>query len=121
MINLTYERTKELLKEAVAERGADYVDPDASRPTLCRNVHTAEDGKTLVPGCIVGWVLHKAGVSLELLEENNMAAASSVLCELKEAGVLGYEVTALHLLNRIQGLQDGGVSWGEAVQGVCGG
>lgn len=119
MIRLTLEGTKELLKEAVVERGADYVDPDASRPNLCRNVHVADDG-TPIPGCIVGWVLHKSGVSLELLSENNMAAASSVISELREGNVLTFEVEAQYLLDRVQDHQDKGVPWGTAVQRACG-
>lgn len=112
MIELTLARTKELLAEAVAEKGADFVyvnrygrsaGPDNS--TTCHYVHDDQ------PGCIVGNVLHRAGVSLYNLSEHEGENAESPVTALfrPEPGVVD-------LLREVQSRQDKGASWSEAVR-----
>ena len=115
MIQLTLERTKQLLAEAVAEKGADYVytTPDGEQGNEdvspnCFYVHGFQ------PGCIVGHVLHKAGVSLASLREEESNNASGVLSSLRPD--LPYEPGVDVLLNEAQQAQDQGVPWGEAVR-----
>ncbi|MFF5471025.1 hypothetical protein [Streptomyces achromogenes] len=117
MIELTLDRVKELLNEAVAEKGADYVytTPDGKQGTpeyqpTCLYVHGDK------PGCIVGHALHRAGVSLSLLLEEEQDDASSVLRSLAQLGVLSYTDGVSQLLYEAQQRQDHGTSWGEAVQ-----
>lgn len=112
MIELTLARTKELLAEAVAEKGEDFVytnrdghEVDSDGVTPCHYVH---DDK---PGCIVGNVLHKAGVPLDELSRFEGQDAQEVtrsVCTVEEGDVI-------RLLSGVQDRQDRGTAWGEAV------
>lgn len=113
-IELTLDRTKELLAEAVALKGADYVyttpdgeqgNPDTS--PICSYVHGEE------PGCIVGHVLHSAGIPLAELRGEERNDASGALRGLR--GTLHYEDGVAELLMAVQQDQDSGVPWGEAL------
>jgi hypothetical protein len=112
MITLTLERTKQLLAEAVAEKGAEYVyvnrdgDPaDGDVSVSCHYVHGDQ------PGCIVGWVLYRAGVGLADLSEYEGRGAEDPVEGLMEA-----PAEVRKLLNWAQDYQDQGTPWGEAVR-----
>lgn len=114
MIELTLDKTKELLTEAVAEKGAEYVytNPEgvpggSDSLANCYYVHGSQ------PGCIVGHVLHKAGVPLETLTEHETRPAGFVLRSLEDFDL---DHNTLRLLDDVQERQDRGVPWGEAVQ-----
>lgn len=116
-IELTLDRAKELLAEAVALKGADYVyvNPDGvqasgSFPGDCHYVHGDQ------PGCIVGHVLHKAGVSLTLLSDQEGQNSYAVLRNLHRASQVSCEEGVEALLGEAQGAQDMAVPWGEAVR-----
>lgn len=125
MIELTMERTKALLAEAVAERGADYVytTPDGQQVTQdsgiqCLYVHHRNAEGELpepVPGCIAGYVLHKAGVPLEALQYRENEPADRALVQLETDEVLHPLAGVRRLLVRVQRRQDNGASWGAAV------
>lgn len=111
MIELTYERVNELLDEAIAEKGADYVyeDENGSRQD-CKYVHHFP-GEDPVPGCIAGNVLHRAGVPLGEFNRVESLAVAPLL------DLLGVRMPdeAVSLLAEIQGRQDKGWTWGLAV------
>lgn len=125
MIELTMERTKGLLAEAVAERGEDYVyttpsgkTPDGEGGTNCFYVHYDKGGERLpepVAGCIAGLVLHKAGLPLDTLSEHENSPVDIVLSHLTGAGEVGAESGVQRLLRDVQRRQDKGVAWGQAV------
>jgi hypothetical protein len=120
MIELTWTKVNELLDAAVAEKGADYVyqDPDGRRggevdedgcpaAVTCRYVHGDK------PGCIVGNVLHRAGVSLSALrDEEGVGAYNSMF----ERLYVSMPTHASDLLAHVQDRQDVGVPWGDAVR-----
>jgi hypothetical protein len=117
VIQLSLARAKELLTEAVAEKGDDYVytTPDGKQGTeeyqpVCLYVHGDR------PGCIVGHALHKAGVTLAVLSYEERNDASGVLRSLRSADVLDCEDGVSQLFQDVQSLQDRGVPWGQAVQ-----
>jgi hypothetical protein len=126
MITLTLERTKELLAEAVVERGEGYVytrpdgkqsSPDGSES--CFYVHTPDMDASItesVPGCIAGYVLHKAGVPLEALRTCETAPADSAVSHLSMETALSVDSGVAILLREVQVMQDRGRSWGEAVR-----
>lgn len=112
MIELSLVMTKELLAEAVAEKGADFVyvnkygqQADQSGDVTCQYVHGDQ------PGCIVGNVLHRAGVPLDELGQYETHSVDDLGQRLFTA-----EARVKLLLNHIQGHQDVGVPWGEAVR-----
>lgn len=116
MIELTYERVNELLDEAIAEKGADYVYKDEmgrvagiDTETCCQYVHGEGDSKA--PGCIAGNVLHRAGVPLGEFNRVESLAVAPLL------DLLGVRMPdeAVSLLAEIQGRQDKGWTWGLAV------
>lgn len=125
MIELTMERTKELLAEAVAERGEEYVyvTPDGVQVTPecginCSYVHHRNVEGPLpepVAGCIAGLVLHKAGISLETLTEHENEPADVALADLEREAAVRVEGGVSMLLRRVQRRQDNGTAWGTAV------
>jgi hypothetical protein len=106
---LTYSRAVELLREVVAEAGEDFVYESPIEPkSRCLYVH---DGQ---PGCIVGHVFHRAGVSVE------------DLAGVEDWTPLDYEEVrqfcdwadepARKLLAAVQVQQDDCTPWGEALR-----
>lgn len=103
-----------LMEEAVALKGADYVyehqptnDPDALAPTTCYYVWDNQ------PSCIVGHVLHAAGIPLEELARHEGGSAHIVV-----AAVAPHDWDGLvgNALNSAQAMQDAGGTWGEALE-----
>lgn len=114
MIELTLERAKELLAEAVAERGEDYVYPRSDSGPYCYYVHTPDMDASLTepaPGCIAGYVLHKAGVPLETLRRFEGKSVQYPIAQLVQT-----EPDVADLLRNVQSRQDERTPWGEAVQ-----
>lgn len=117
MIELSLDKAKELLAEAVALKGEDYVytTPDGMQGSedyqpYCLYVHDDQ------PGCIVGHVLHAAGVSLPVLLAEETNDAEGALRNLARENTLNYEDGVSQLLQDVQGAQDKGTPWGEAVR-----
>jgi hypothetical protein len=129
-IHLTEEDAKRLLREAVAERGEDYVYPkplvdhegEGTLTSQCFYTHSpAMDGRDesegLAAGCLVGLVLNKAGVPLGVLREHdNGTRARSFMGSLGYAGVLTFEEGAADILTKVQFRQDGGDTWGDSLR-----
>lgn len=122
-IHLTLERTNELLDAAVAEKGADYIYTDTrgfraapgSDGADCQYVHGNR------PGCLVGNVLHRAGVELERLLQVEGFGVGDV--DFQEYLDVTCDEGVLDLLSEAQQRQDGGDTWGDSVayaRGVAG-
>jgi hypothetical protein len=115
------------LREAVAERGRDYVDPNATTRSefsvnRCRYV---QDHK---PSCIGAQALSKAGVTVEELTrwEGNSALAMAPGAY-KSVGLVGNAIpqeygivttAAAAILARAQDGNDGGRPWGKILDDV---
>lgn len=122
---VTPQQLLSLLEEVVAAKGADYVYSseesveesvrDSAYDGSCRYVHHLSDGSK-VPGCIVGTLLHdKFGVSIAgLMSEEGKSATYAVPFLLPEK----FTSTTLDMLSAVQINQDGGMTWGEAVENV---
>lgn len=107
MIELTLARTNELLDEIVSDFGADYAYPY----TVCRYVQESPAGPA--PSCLVGHVLHRAGVPLDALALN--APADVKVQILTAHGILRAEPDAVRLLTNAQRAQDKHTPWGDSV------
>lgn len=107
MSAITDEKIMATLREVVAERPEFiYQKPLASEGNVavCRYVHGD------VPGCLVGQVLHRLGVSLGTLSVHEGQPAHSL------ADTLDIGSQAVRwALNAAQTAQDGGSTWGEAL------
>lgn len=110
-IRISYDSAVTLLKRAVLEKGADYVyrdpnDKDA-RPECS---YFEPDGS---PSCIVGHVIHYKGVELDDVAPLNTGLAVDVLVS---DGIIAGDEYSMDLLTDVQGFQDHGMPWGEAVR-----
>jgi hypothetical protein len=112
---LTYDRALALLREVIAEKGEDYVypklEPEAAgdRGAVMECFYVRDDA----PSCIVGHVLHRAGVSLDDLRAVEGWTPGDV--EQAPPFTLWADEMALELLYEVQNEQDAGRSWGEAL------
>lgn len=117
-VRINADRAIELLREAVTERGNDFVYSPPGRTTVCKYVHV--DGED-VAGCGVGLALHKGGVSLDVLKTLDGIGASSGISawgvnnKLRDGDV---ELTedAASVLRSFQTRQDMRESWGVALR-----
>lgn len=118
---ITDEMVVATLRAVVAER-PDYVyrrpehmlplvDGEGETEADCFYVHTApDDVDELTPGCLVGTVLYRLGVPLEVLEEWEGSGGYEVTSE------FGASRTACSLMSEVQSTQDGGQPWRVALE-----
>lgn len=112
---LTLDRAKELAEEVVTEFGKGYIYPESHKKHFpgnqvasCMYVHDEK------PSCLVGQILHRHGVSLEILKTYENIGAYRVTGEVtstEDPDVLGF-------LSALQSRQDDGNSWGSALEGA---
>lgn len=110
MKKLTAAQAINLLTDAVLERGHDYKYSDHF--SICVNVM---NGK---PACIVGLSLwryfEQEGGEQHMLKQQNGTIMSVAEC-LKRAGILDISKKAQLIFSAAQVLQDGGQTWGVAL------
>lgn len=125
MLNLTLEKAKSLVDEAIEERGKDFVykrQPDMD----CKYVHEGvvwdpeveeyvDDDSVLEPGCLVGLALHKAGIPLDKMSAVEGRPAKDLLASLEQRGYVTFDIEAADFLDAVQKNQDSGYSWSEAL------
>jgi hypothetical protein len=131
-VNLTLTGVREAMAAAVAERGPDYdykAVHDSCRYTFYEQVG---DAAVLRPGCLVGDVVHRLGVSLETLAVWNDSGCGDLLEHLCDAGFIEYadgeaaEYVPFYLATaqEIQDVGGEGHTWGDALriaEGTLGG
>jgi hypothetical protein len=108
VINLTLQRAKELIEQAIAEKGADY-EYHRTDDAQCLNWHRV--GDDYVPGCIIGHVFHYLGFTHE---DTGEGSASGCLDQLRSSGLIEFEELVPGFCDAIQDEQDNGASWGSA-------
>lgn len=116
----THEQVMKTLADVVAENPEKVyaapehmksVDRDYPLHNLsCFYVHTDEGGTNPKPGCLVGAVLHRLGVSLEYLSKNEGRGAAVM------TGELGLPDETRSVLDHVQGRQDDGATWEQALR-----
>jgi hypothetical protein len=123
-------RVLELLDECVAEKGADYVystEGFLGMGGACMYVHSKGTAATdfiaaeiihREPGCIVGHVLHKPGVSLEAMSDCGFEGDDvwGIFPILKNQHGIAFTNKAKAALSVAQAVQDDHTSWGDAVR-----
>lgn len=113
MIEITHQSVVDGLSAIVAECGEDFVYP--SRGGECVYVY---NGK---PDCIVGRFLASVGVPVERLAKadtvdlDGSIAAGDLLERLQQEGIASADRFARNILQVVQVKQDGGHTWGEAL------
>lgn len=108
---LTYDRAVELAREVVADFGEEYVYPEnqkrreseSSLPS-CVYVHEGH------PSCLVGHILHRHGVDLDVLGNHEFRGAWFLAGDLA-----GADAKTRLFLDVVQSSQDGGTTWAQAV------
>jgi hypothetical protein len=133
MIELTLQRVKDLAKQVVGEKSDDFVYVDrggikADRygSANCSYVHVHKDFDDLtgaVPGCLVGQILHRAGVTIEQLSLGDSYlnggcshSADELLEDLKRADRISYQGSVATFLRDLQDAQDKGKTWHAALK-----
>lgn len=124
MIEVTVEQVKSAVKAALTEKGEDflYVNPFGQPMRDEAGYHTGAScfyvhGDVVqTPGCFVGNVLHRLGVSLEYLTGCEHMRAGAVIASLEVDNVLKMSFASRQMLVTIQSAQDSGKTWGEAVK-----
>ncbi|WBP87026.1 hypothetical protein [Kitasatospora cathayae] len=102
------------LREVVAERPyfiyspPEHHDDDTAR---CYYVHVDENGDNETPGCLVGAVLNRLGVPLDVLAKYEGSGAGSV-----SRAVANVSDTAALALAVAQDAQDNGAAWSRALE-----
>lgn len=111
-MKITDEQLISTLRALAAER-PDYVYKAPAHMTgfKCFYVHTDSSGEPTGPGCIVGAALHRLGVPLEVLAEHEGGPARDVIASLTYGASWGL----MHRVGCVQGLQDTGHCWADAV------
>lgn len=112
-IHLTYDKVRQLTDEAVAARGADYRYKKPPTRDICLYVHRDADGNK-TPGCLVGDVLVRAGVPIDVLDDDSLGPVGSLLYTLPD-GMVEIDEDAHDFLSDAQFKQDFGETWGDAV------
>jgi hypothetical protein len=116
-IDVTYQILVDKLREAVANRGGDYVYQPPGPTGECFNWHQDTD----TPGCIVGYVFHALGVSGNVLLKHARASSAPLTHALEIEGIIklpnfeAHRTLILTLLYAVQTAQDTRTCWGEAV------
>ena len=107
------------LLEEVVEGNEDFVytPPAPEGNADCAYVHRDSEG-SLVPGCIVGHALHRAGVDLWKFAPIEGLQIDGDVDGTPATDVLGVDATpeAVYVLAAAQSVQDGGRPWGEALE-----
>lgn len=117
-IMLTLENVIPALQDAVDSKpnGYIYINPDGEQARYIGGVACSYvDECKNEPSCIVGHALHALGVSLITLHENEGTPAHFLLDTLEEEGIAVATSDVVNLLKRVQGEQDLGTSWVDAV------
>jgi hypothetical protein len=96
------------VRDAVAERGKDYVYSSPDDYGNCKYWHE----KNEQPGCLFGLALHKLGVSGEDLYGFDNGMGGGIQDILETSYGLGYEVA--RAAENAQGAQDNSLAWGDA-------
>lgn len=115
MIEFTKESVQELARKAVESKPEGYIytrldGTQADRYKGCFNWEHNSEGE-IVPGCIVGTILHLGGINLETI--TNDGGWEDSIRELE--GVATFDRWAERFFERAQGLQDIGTPWSKAV------
>ena len=93
----------------LAQEQPDFVYKRPESSSFCLYVHEASDGSK-TPGCIVGHALHRLGFSFDELEIGGTAGEA-----LHRLGISDWDKDTVVWITRVQGEQDTGIPWGQAV------
>ncbi len=125
-VHIDFEKAQSLVAECIAERGEDFVYPKQDGLS-CMYVHGiteipvdedayeyTEDFSKATPGCIVGAVMAKAGISLEDLGKGsrNESGSFDLINSLECDELVTVSDQASNYLANAQTSQDRGVPWG---------
>lgn len=119
-INVTGSAVLDTLREVVAER-PDYVysapEDQVTESLSCYYVHGS--GSDATPGCVVGHVLNRLGVPLEVLSTYEGRDADYVAARVLDVSD-DWAADAPHALAVAQIEQDRGAAWGKALARALG-
>lgn len=108
-----FDETVGLLREII--RGnEEFVYRDTSKGDWSQCVYQ-KDGE---PSCLVGHLLHRLGVTVEMLSDFDgwgYCAVTAIL-DLRAQGLMEFDQRSELLLSLVQRKQDNGITWGAALE-----
>lgn len=117
-ITITLDDAMRTLREVVAEygRGHRYIKPlikaiDGGYGFIPACVYT----HNYCPSCLIGHVLHRLGVPVGEHKYYNRVGIASLAWDCEYGQRAFFEPEAVGVLERAQGVQDNGISWGAAL------
>lgn len=131
MLYLDFEKAQQLVNEAIAEKGEDYV--YEKEGDSCHYVHGIDEVwdsfeenyvrsfDNATTGCLVGHALKLGGVPLEAMGTGyrNDSDADSLLRKLEDADFVSVMGKAKWYLTNLQQSQDLGTPWGIAAEAAA--
>ncbi|AZF95863.1 hypothetical protein SEA_OLICIOUS_76 [Streptomyces phage Olicious] len=127
MLTLDFKKAQELVAEAIAAKGADFV--YEKEGSSCKYVHGIDrvwdeeeecyidsGFENAVPGCLVGDALKRGGIPIEVLggEYVNDSGSDELLSTLQDKDFVRVSDRAREYLGDLQASQDSGAAWGVA-------
>jgi hypothetical protein len=120
MIELSFEEIYNTARRLVHQKGEGFkysapggtTTPNGT-PSSCWYVHGLND--ELEPGCIVGHIMHRHGVSLVDLKTLE-GGVGNLLHRLKDLDILKVDAQGERFLRIVQAIQDDGDTWQKAVR-----
>jgi len=119
MIEITFHAVLRTAEKVARRVGYDfrYISEGRDEPReqqQCSNWHNSIEGE-MVPGCIVGTILHELGVPLERMSKS--ALANDLIYYLQRQGIIGeVDKRTRCFLSVMQAAQDNGATWHSAVR-----
>jgi len=109
------------LVDAIRKLGANYPDAiyEESDGTCSYSQGNVVDGPDQQIGCIVGQAAASIGVPYEVLVDGGEEGSDVFIDRLINEGLIkpdSYDNGKAHWINSVQGSQDGGTEWGEAIR-----
>lgn len=114
-IEIDYDKAIELLKRAVAEKGADYVYERPDEALSC--VYVSNGAPSCIVGHVISYVAPELLDSIHIWEQDAFAETGSGVESLVEHFGAEFDMTdeALTALGIAQEAQDMGANWGRAL------
>lgn len=114
MIKIDKRKAIQLLEQAVAERGEDYVYGEHFKYCEYTSHPELANYDDMFPACVVGVAMVNAGIPVEVLDDIT-GPVEDLVVELRERGEAKISESAARILNAAQRVQDASITGVDAI------